>query len=154
MKEFRRSCRQEKKVTYRCEKVDKSLRWVVIERQSAKQSSVSTESVIGEVIAAVNRERAAAGLNSVTECRALDQSALAQSRDTYTRDFFDHVNPDGKSPTDRIRATGYLNNAKRWSMGENIAKGFSDVASVMKAWMNSPDAGFIWTQNFGSGGTC
>ena len=128
----------------------------------------------------VNLERKAAGLGSVSECFALNQSALAHSQDMFARDFFAHTNPDDESPSDRIRLTGYLNKSKSWRTGENIAIGFVDVDSVMAGWMNSPGHranilsskfihlglgisslrsesiydGFIWTQNFASGGTC
>ena len=83
-----------------------------------------------DMLALVNQRRAAAGLGSVVECLALNQSARAHSQDMYTRDFFSHVNPDGNAPTDRIRLTGYLNSTTSWSTGENIAKGYVDVASV------------------------
>ncbi|MFA5774835.1 MAG: CAP domain-containing protein [Ilumatobacteraceae bacterium] len=168
-----------KRVTYRCEKVDESFNWVVVQRQSDTQNTGST-SLVGDMISMVNQERKAAGLKKVIECLALDQSAVSHSQDMYTRDFFDHTNPDGKTASDRIRLTGYMGNAKsRWT-GENIAKGFADVATVMKAWMNSPGHranilnpiwthlgigfvstgpdsiydGYIWTQDFGSGGVC
>ena len=43
--------------------------------------------------------------------------AAAHSQDMIDRDFFDHVNPDGKNPGARIAAAGY--SARSW--GENIA---------------------------------
>ncbi|BAU87675.1 allergen V5/tpx-1 family protein [Streptomyces laurentii] len=50
------------------------------------------------------------------------------------RDFFDHTNPDGDGPGERVTATGY-----QWSTyGENIAKGQATAAEVMEGWMNSP----------------
>lgn len=135
---------------------------------------------IVDMLRMVNLERKAAGLGLVVECPALNQSALAHSQDMYARDFFSHTNPDDESPSDRIRLTGYLIRSKSWRTGENIAMGFVDVVSVMAGWMNSPGHranilnskfthlgfgiqslgtgsnydGYIWTQNFGSGGTC
>lgn len=165
--------------TYQCIKTNKSLKWVVVQPQSETPNTAST-SVAGDMISMVNEERTAVGLKKVTECLALDQSAVSHSQDMFTRNFFAHTNPDGKTASDRIRLTGYMGDAKsRWT-GENIAKGFIDVATVMKAWMNSrghrenilnpkfthlgigsvstgPNSiyqGFIWTQDFGSGGTC
>jgi uncharacterized protein YkwD len=50
------------------------------------------------------------------------------------RDFFDHTNPDGDGPGERVTAAGY-----RWATyGENIAKGQRTPAQVMESWMNSP----------------
>lgn len=43
--------------------------------------------------------------------------AAAHSQDMIDRDFFDHVNPDGKNPGQRIAAAGY----SAWSWAENIA---------------------------------
>jgi uncharacterized protein YkwD len=82
----------------------------------------------------VNQERAKQGCRAVTSDARLTQAAQGHSADMARRGFFDHTNPDGKSPGDRITAAGY-----RWSTyGENIAKGQPTPASVMKSWMNSP----------------
>lgn len=183
-----------KTVTYQCAKFGKKLRWVVVQSRSgtpiatADGSTTTTTTLLenspsnftSDLLAAVNQERAAAGLGTMTECLALNQSALSHSRDMYARDFFGHKNPDGKEAADRIRLTGYLDKARsRWT-GENIAEGFGDVASVMAAWMKSAGhranilsprfthmglgivetrtdskyEGFLWTQDLGSGGTC
>ena len=49
------------------------------------------------------------------------------------RGFFDHTNPDGLSPWDRVDLTDYSGNAS----GENIAQGYPDPAAVMAGWMAS-----------------
>jgi hypothetical protein len=50
-------------------------------------------------------------------------TARAHSFDMYNRNFFDHTNPDGKDPFQRMTAAGYA-----WdSAGENIAVGSSTV---------------------------
>ena len=46
----------------------------------------------------------------------LIQAAGNHSQDMLDRDFFAHLNPDGKSPSDRAKALGYMGGA-----GENIA---------------------------------
>jgi len=49
------------------------------------------------------------------------------------RSFFDHTNPDGDGPGDRLRAAGV-----NWgSYGENIALGQNTPPDVMQAWMTS-----------------
>ncbi|MFN8674961.1 MAG: CAP domain-containing protein [Thermomicrobiales bacterium] len=66
----------------------------------------------------------------------LDSAAVAHSRDMVTRCFFDHINPDGKDPGDRIAATGYQ--AAAWA--ENIYKGSGNLGSAAEAfdaWKNS-----------------
>ncbi|WP_202125205.1 CAP domain-containing protein [Actinomadura physcomitrii] len=119
-----------------------------------------------QVVALVNTERAKHGCRALTVNSKLARAAQGQSADMHARNFFDHTNPDGKDPGDRITAAGY-----RWSSyGENIAKGQATPASVMQAWMNSSghranilNCGFkeigvgvvlsggpYWTQDFGT----
>ncbi|WNM30460.1 sigma-70 family RNA polymerase sigma factor [Streptomyces sp. Li-HN-5-11] len=122
---------------------------------------------VAQVVALVNRERSAAGCAPLTEDAELDSAARGQSDDMAARDFFDHTNPDGAGPGERITAAGY-----RWSAyGENIAKGQQTPESVMTSWMNSPghranilncafknigvgvhkgSGGPWWTQDFGT----
>ena len=100
---------------------------------------------------------------------ALRCAARKHSADMEARGFFDHVNPDGQSPWDRMDMAGYgaYSNA-----GENIAAGSPDAAGTMAQWMESdghcsnimnPDFtqigvgyhpggqyGHLWTQVFGA----
>ncbi|MEU8527681.1 sigma-70 family RNA polymerase sigma factor [Streptomyces sp. NPDC048629] len=91
-------------------------------------------STVGQVIALVNSERSKAGCGPVTGNDLLHKAARGHSDDMAARDFFDHTNPDGDGPGERITAAGY-----RWSTyGENIAMGQRTPAQVMDSWMNSP----------------
>ena len=55
------------------------------------------------------------------------------SKDMYDRDFFDHTNPDGELPWDRMDRAGY-----NWSAaGENIAAGNPTAAATVQQWMES-----------------
>ncbi|MEX2981462.1 sigma-70 family RNA polymerase sigma factor [Streptomyces sp. C36] len=86
-----------------------------------------------QVVNLVNAERAKVGCSPVTENSLLDAAAQGHSDDMAARGFFDHTNPDGKGPGERITAAGY-----QWSTyGENIAYGQQTPASVMDSWMNS-----------------
>jgi len=99
-------------------------------------------------------------------------SARLQSLDMFERNFFDHTNPDGKDPFERMDAAGF----KGSGAGENIAVGQVSPEQVMNSWMDSdghcsnvmrpnytmlgvgyhPGAGGrglgsnYWTQNFGA----
>ncbi|MFG3258582.1 sigma-70 family RNA polymerase sigma factor [Streptomyces sp. NPDC048172] len=87
-----------------------------------------------KVTALVNAEREKKGCGPVRLNSKLNSAALKHSADMDARDFFDHNNPDGKDPGDRVTAAGY-----RWSTyGENIARGQQSSADVMKGWMDSP----------------
>ncbi|MGW1810438.1 sigma-70 family RNA polymerase sigma factor [Streptomyces sp. NPDC002078] len=89
---------------------------------------------VGEVVALVNKERAGVGCGPLTEDPQLQQAAQGHSDDMATRHFFDHTNPDGVDPGQRITAAGY-----HWATyGENIAQGQQTAAAVMESWMNSP----------------
>ncbi|PBC65619.1 RNA polymerase [Streptomyces sp. Tue6028] len=132
-----------------------------IEAQSAPTNTVT------QVVALVNKERAAAGCGPLTEDPQLEDAAQAHSDDMAARNFFEHTNPDGADPGRRITAAGY-----RWSTyGENIAQGQQTPEAVMESWMNSPghranilncsfknigvgvhrgSGGPWWTQDFGA----
>jgi uncharacterized protein YkwD len=59
----------------------------------------------------------------------LVQAARNHSQDMNDRNFFGHVNPDGKDPGDRIDAVGYP-----WSgYGESIAAGYDTVDEALRA---------------------
>ncbi|MFE1947163.1 CAP domain-containing protein [Streptomyces massasporeus] len=132
---------------------------------SGSQSDGGTEA---QVLALVNKERAAAGCSPVTANDRLTQAADDYSDVMASSGVMSHTGPDGSTMTTRVEAAGY-----QWStLGENIARGQADAASVMKSWMNSPghranilncsfkelgvgvhfgDGGPWWTQNFGAG---
>ncbi|GJM24964.1 MAG: hypothetical protein DHS20C16_13790 [Phycisphaerae bacterium] len=63
----------------------------------------------------------------------LAEIARAHSSDMAERNFFDHTNPDGDGPGERIEASTY-----EWSTwGENIAAGYRTPEAVVEGWMNS-----------------
>ncbi len=120
-----------------------------------------------QVLALVNQERASAGCAPVTANDSLTRAADDYSDVMADSSVMSHTGPDGSTMTSRVEAAGY-----RWStLGENIARGQADAASVMESWMNSPghranilncsfrelgvgvhfgDGGPWWTQDFGA----
>lgn len=134
---------------------------------AAPQPSSTPSDTVAQVVALVNQERAKAGCQALTEDPQLEKAAQGQSDDMAARAFFDHTNPDGADPGQRITAAGY-----KWSTyGENIAQGQQTAAAVMESWMNSPghranilncsfkdigvgvhkgSGGPWWTQDFGA----
>lgn len=86
------------------------------------------------VIALVNEERAEVGCQPVTEDPKLAQLAQDFTDDMAVRDFFDHLDPDGKDPWERAKHAGILDLG-----GENIGRGQSTAQDVMDSWMDSPD---------------
>ncbi|WP_431045853.1 sigma-70 family RNA polymerase sigma factor [Streptomyces sp. P1-3] len=90
--------------------------------------------LVQQVTALVNAERAKAGCAPVRPNDQLTTAAQRHSDDMAARHYFDHTEPDGTGPGERITAAGY-----RWqTYGENIAAGQQTPHTVMDSWMNSP----------------
>ncbi|WP_405939062.1 CAP domain-containing protein [Streptomyces sp. NBC_00726] len=92
-------------------------------------TAASTQAAI---LALVNEERGKVGCSPVTASASLASLAQSFSDDMAARGFFDHTDPDGKTPWDRADAAGVSGLG-----GENIARGQADAQAVMDAWMNS-----------------
>jgi Cysteine-rich secretory protein family/IPT/TIG domain len=86
-----------------------------------------------EVLALVNQRRAEAGLRPLRIQPQLQQSAQKYAEQMAATSNFSHTGNDGSTPFSRMAAAGY----RGTTMGENIARGFSNAESVMLAWMNS-----------------
>ena len=103
-------------------------------KPTTKPNTSSSESAMEEeVLRLVNEERTKRGLGALKRASDLDALARAHSADMINRHFFDHNNPDGQSPFDRMRAAGISYRAA----AENIASGQRSAEAVMNAWMNS-----------------
>lgn len=134
---------------------------------SAVIAGLPGSSQLLRALVAANRERVDAGLRPLAWSSALAAVAYAHSRDMATRDFFEHTNPDGQSPFDRMIAAGI----DFMAAGENIAyNGSGNGEAVIQQWMHSPghranllsyhfgkvgmgvavsaDGRYYWTQDF------
>lgn len=100
----------------------------------------------------------------------LGSTAEAHSRAMANGNFFDHQDPDGRTPGDRAELAGYSGQR----IGENIAAGLDNARKVVDGWLASPghcanlmspqfselgaayandpksDAGIYWTAVFGA----
>lgn len=101
--------------------------------QSSSPVTVSAEEAAeAEVLRLVNEQRATVGCSPLSADPALAELAGDYSVKMADEGFFDHTDPEGKSPWDRAAAAGISNLG-----GENIARGQADAQAVMDAWMNS-----------------
>jgi uncharacterized protein YkwD len=96
-------------------------------------SQPTAGSFTDQVVSLTNAQRLANGCKALTVNGTLTAVAQAHSQDMATRDYFDHVDPEGRSPFDRMTAAGYQFS----SAAENIAAGQPTPAAVLDAWMNS-----------------
>lgn len=88
-------------------------------------------SLAKQVVALVNKERTAVGLNPLTINESAMSAAAVRSKEI--RQSFSHTRPDGRSFSTALKEQGI---SYRGS-GENIAYGQRSPEEVMKAWMNS-----------------
>lgn len=88
---------------------------------------------VSDVIALVNKERAARGLTSVKEDPKLSQLAVVKLNDIIQRKYFEHKSSYYGYPWDMANYFDY----EFRSLGENLAKNLYTPTSVMKGWMAS-----------------
>ncbi len=86
-----------------------------------------------QLVDLINAERARRGLCALRINPVLMQTAEAHSQDMVTRNYFDHTNPDGQAPWDRLTEAGY---AWSWA-GENIGAGYTTAKAMFDGWMAS-----------------
>jgi uncharacterized protein YkwD len=87
-----------------------------------------------EVFDLVNLERENIGLKPLEWLDRLAEVARMHSADMAQRGFFDHTNPDGLNPLDRVQNAGIA----CVFASENIAHGQRTPREVVDSWMNSP----------------
>ena len=108
---------------------------------SASPAQASQGTITRATLCLVNAEREGRDLRPLRLNRRLSVAARGHSRDMVRRHYFGHIAPDGSTPVERIRDSGYLNAARRWLVGENIGwgEGFKGTAgAIVEAWMHSP----------------
>lgn len=87
-----------------------------------------------EVAHMINLYRAGLGLDTLEWDNRLFAVALGHSIDMRLRHFFSHINPDGNDSFVRLALAGI----RYERAGENIARGQTSPASVMRSWLFSP----------------
>jgi uncharacterized protein YkwD len=101
------------------------------------------EQIDAAVLCLINRERAAHGELPLELNGQLQQAADSHTRDMLSADYFAHQSPDGQSPVDRVRASGYIpGRTVGYVIGENLAWGTLELSTpqaVVEAWIASPE---------------
>ncbi len=105
-------------------------------------TSGNIEQVRAALLCLINQERERHGEGALVANAKLAHAAQAHSRDMANEDYFSHIAPNGETPLDRMRTSGYFPNSQDgYAVGENIAWGTMWLAtpqSIVNAWMASP----------------
>lgn len=98
----------------------------------SKKGSILT---VPDIIRLTNAERLKLNRAKLKENKLLSESARLKLEDMFKRQYFEHISPDHKGPSDIIKSTGY----SYIMVGENLAEGnFKSTEELLLGWMNSP----------------
>jgi uncharacterized protein YkwD len=103
---------------------------------NANPNDVSLKAAKAATLCILNRKRRTHGLRQLRDNRRLDRASQRHANDMSARKYFAHGDFLG-----RIKAARYLEGARSWTVGENIAWGswdYATPASIVDAWMHSP----------------
>jgi uncharacterized protein YkwD len=87
-----------------------------------------------QLVALINAVRADAGVGPLESCSTLHRAAQDYSAVLAEWGRLAHVGPDGSTLATRVAAAGYSGYV---TIGENLASGQLDAATVVAAWMGS-----------------
>jgi uncharacterized protein YkwD len=107
----------------------------------AQVTALNEAQMESSITCLINDERTSNGLAPVASNSELRQAALSHSNEMIAKSYFEHTSPAGLTFISRIQATGYMNGARSWIVGENLVWGtgpLSTPQSLVTAWMNSP----------------
>ncbi len=100
-------------------------------RFDTKASNLTQAGVLTET----NKQRASNNLSAYASNATLNAAANAKLQDMFNQQYFDHVGPDGRGPSNWVEDAGYAYIA----VGENLAVGnFDGDSAIVAAWMASP----------------
>jgi uncharacterized protein YkwD len=118
-------------------------------RQAEEENCAAADSRPGEATVAeirsatlclINTERRQQGRTSLRLNMRLGIAATRFTSDMVDDGFFSHISPNGSTLVARVKKTGYINGARAWSLGENLAWGTGGLATprqTVASWMRS-----------------
>jgi uncharacterized protein YkwD len=90
--------------------------------------------ISGKMFTLINTDRVKQGLTPYTWSKKLCESAILKANDMAKKSYFEHVSPEGISPTYWIDTVGYVYS----SSGENLALNTYTASEAHEGLMNSP----------------
>lgn len=108
---------------------------------ATSRSERSLRTLNHQVLAAVNRFRAAHGRVPLGEAKGLDRSARQHSREMGRLGYFAHNSANGTAFWRRIQHYYGSRNYAQWSVGENLLWSSPTVSAgqAMRMWIASPE---------------
>ncbi|OGH18032.1 MAG: hypothetical protein A3F31_03795 [Candidatus Levybacteria bacterium RIFCSPHIGHO2_12_FULL_38_12] len=106
----------------------------IFKTQYASVLGIATNISVQQLLALTNKEREKAGVGTVVLNEELSKAAAKKASDMFSKNYWAHNSPDGKTPWYFIKGQGY----EYVYAGENLARGFGTSEEVVKAWMASP----------------
>ena len=91
-------------------------------------------SKIDPLVEKINKVRKENNLEPLIQKEKLSKSAASKAKDMTNKDYWSHLNPNGKTPWEFIEESDY----EYKNAGENLAKNFTNNDEMIQAWMNSP----------------
>jgi uncharacterized protein YkwD len=108
---------------------------------TTKPQALTRDQATGAIRCLINRRRKAHGIGTLAANGPLNGAAQIHTDFMVDHACFDHQCSGEADFAARIKATGYLDGATSWTVGENIAWGeqaLGTPANIVTAWMNSP----------------
>jgi uncharacterized protein YkwD len=111
-------------------------RYTLPERSQAPLLAARALQLVNQVRSSGTRcgQRSFAPAPPVTLSMTLASVALGHAADMAEHDYFEHEDLSGRSPAQRVRASGYQEKL----VGENIAYGPKSIDEVVQGWLDSP----------------
>lgn len=106
----------------------------VYNNYTQKGSLVTVEEKNDPMVGLINSERAKFNLTKLKENPMLDKSATAKACDMNEHNYFSHTDDTGQLSWHLMTEAGY----KIETVGENLAKDYTDDTKAMIDLMNSP----------------
>lgn len=111
-----------------------SLLFIVVIAFGLRIEAQSLDAEEQTMLRLINEYRAQNGLGQLAVSIAITRASEWHSADMATRNYFSHIDSQGRNPFVRMAAFGYN---YQTAMGENIAAGYNDAVRTFNQWKNS-----------------
>ncbi len=111
----------------------RSAKNVAVKEETREDEDRPKDAFEEKIFDLINRDRQKNGEEELKWSPELAESAKAKAKDMIEEDYFDHTSPEGESPWQEIKKTGY----KFSYVGENLAFNYSSPEQTHQGLMNS-----------------